>query len=114
MFMQTSPHSDEMEKRIADRLAALGSPVRLRLIRLLVRAGDDGLTVGDLQRRLEMPASTHAHHLAALVRTGLVHQERRGREVFCRADFAAVRGLGEYLGDQCCADEASDGRDPGR
>ncbi|MBU3971342.1 MAG: helix-turn-helix domain-containing protein, partial [Alphaproteobacteria bacterium] len=50
---------DETEKRVADRLAALGAPVRLRLIRLLVRAGDEGLTVGDLQRRLEMPASTH-------------------------------------------------------
>lgn len=65
------------------------------------------MTVGDLQRRLDMPASTHAHHLGALVRTGLVHQDRRGREVFCRADFAAVRGLGEYLSDECCADEGA-------
>lgn len=108
-----SPGMDETEKQVADRLAALGAPVRLRLIRLLVRAGDEGLTVGDLQRRLEMPASTHAHHLAALVRTGLVHQERRGREVFCRADFAAVRGLGEYLSDQCCADARANDRAPG-
>lgn len=105
--------TDETEKQVADRLAALGAPVRLRLIRLLVRAGCEGLTVGDLQRRLGMPASTHAHHLAGLVRAGLVHQERRGREVFCRADFAAVRGLGEYLSDQCCADEGTNGRVPG-
>lgn len=111
--MQTPSASHEIEKRVADRLAALGAPVRLRLIRLLVRAGDEGLTVGDLQRRLEMPASTHAHHLAALVRAGLVHQERRGREVFCRADFVAVRGLGEYLSDQCCVDEGKNGRVPG-
>jgi ArsR family transcriptional regulator len=112
--MQEAPtFHDEDEKRVADRLAALGTPVRLRLIRLLVRAGDEGMTVGDLQRRLEMPASTHAHHLAALVRTGLVHQDRRGREVFCRADFAAVRGLGKYLSDQCCADEGARGRVPG-
>lgn len=109
----TSSTTDETEKRVADRLAALGAPVRLRLIRLLVRAGDEGLTVGELQRRLEMPASTHAHHLAALVRTGLVHQERRGREVFCRADFGAVRGLGEYLSDQCCVDEGTSRRFPG-
>lgn len=95
---------DVSEKLVADRLGALGATARLRLIRLLVRAGDEGLTIGELQRRLDMPASTHAHHLAALVRTGLVHQERRGREVICRADFAAVRGLGEYLTDQCCAE----------
>lgn len=100
---------DDAEKQVADRLAALGAPARLRLIRLLVRAGGEGLTVGELQRRLDMPASTHAHHLAALVRTGLVRQDRQGREVFCRADFGAVRGLGEYLSDQCCADEGATG-----
>lgn len=108
MQARLSP-DDDAEKRVADRLAALGAPARLRLIRLLVRAGDAGLTVGELQRRLDMPASTHAHHLAALVRTGLVRQDRRGREVFCRADFGAVRGLGEYLSEQCCADEGMAG-----
>ena len=69
-----------------------------------MRAGDDGVTIGELQRRLGLAASTHAHHLAALVKAGLVKQERRGREIICTADFAALRGLGGYLLDQCCAD----------
>lgn len=93
-----------IERATASKLASLGSPIRLRLIRLLVRAGDDGLTVGELQRRLQLPASTHAHHLAALVKAGLVRQERRSREIVCTADFRAIRGLGEYLLDQCCVD----------
>jgi len=91
-----------IEAATAFKFASLGSPIRLRLIRLLVRAGDGGMTVGELQRRLALPASTHAHHLSALVSAGLVGQERRGREIICTADFPALRGLGEYLLDQCC------------
>ena len=93
-----------IETQVASKLGSLGSPVRLRLIRLLVRAGDEGLTVGELQRRLGLAASTHAHHLAALVKAGLVKQERRSREIICTADFTALKGLGEYLLDQCCLD----------
>jgi len=96
--------SPPTEAGVAAKLGSLGSPIRLRLIRLLVRAGDDGLTVGELQRRLDLAASTHAHHLGALVKAGLVKQERRSREIVCTADFAALKAVGEYLLDQCCAD----------
>lgn len=91
------------EQQAADSLAALGNRTRLRLYRLLVRAGDDGLNVGDLQRLLDVPPSTLAHHLAALARAGLVTQERRGREVISRADYRVMRGLIGYLTEQCCA-----------
>ncbi|MEQ8693978.1 MAG: helix-turn-helix transcriptional regulator [Gammaproteobacteria bacterium] len=94
----------DLENTMAERLASLGAPVRLRLIRTLVRAGDAGISVGELQRKLGLAASTHAHHLAALAKAGLVVQERRGREVICTAAFEAVRSVGTYLTDQCCAD----------
>jgi DNA-binding transcriptional ArsR family regulator len=83
-------------------LAALGNRTRLRLFRLLVRAGADGLNVGEAQRHLEVPASTLAHHFAHLTRAGLVTQERRGREVVCRADFAAMNDLMGFLTEACC------------
>lgn len=102
--------SIDMENVMAERLASLGAPIRLRMIRTLVRAGDDGLSIGELQRRLELAASTHAHHLGALVKAGLVLQERRGREVICTAAFATVRGVGTYLTDQCCVDASHDGQ----
>ena len=90
------------EQQAANSLAALGNRTRLRLYRLLVRAGDDGINVGDLQRLLEIPASTLAHHLTSLARAGLVVQERHGREVISRADYAAMRALVGYLTEQCC------------
>lgn len=91
------------EKQAADRLAALGNVTRLHLYRLLVRAGREGLNVGELQQHLDVPASTLAHHLAALVRTGLVEQERQGREVVSRADYTAMDGLVAFLTAECCA-----------
>jgi DNA-binding transcriptional ArsR family regulator len=90
------------EDQVADGLAALGNRTRMRLFRLLVRAGEDGLNVGTLKRRLEIPASTLTHHLATLTRAGLVIQERQGREVISSADYAAINGLVAYLTEECC------------
>lgn len=93
------------ERDAAQRLAALGNETRIRLFRALVRAGRPGLTVGELQRRLQVPASTMAHHIGALVRADLVLQERQGREVVCRAGFDAVNELVAYLTEACCVEE---------
>ena len=91
------------EQAAADALAALGNRTRLRLFKLLVRAGTDGLIVGEVQRHMDMPASTLAHHLAALTRAGLVVQARNGREVVCTADYAAMQHLLGWLTQECCA-----------
>lgn len=85
-------------------LAALGSPVRLRVFRLLLRAGDEGVSVSGLQRALEIPASTLNHHLAALIDVDLIVQQRVGRELLCRAEYADIRGLSAFLLQECCAD----------
>ena len=90
------------EELVAASLSALGNPTRLRLYRLLVRAGPSGVPVGGLVRMLETPASTLAHHLACLTRAGLVEQEQRGREVRSRPDFAAMTRLMNFLTAECC------------
>ncbi|MCB1718031.1 MAG: helix-turn-helix transcriptional regulator [Candidatus Competibacteraceae bacterium] len=87
----------------AAELAALGNVTRLRLFRLLIQAGHDGLNVSDLQRLLEQPASTLAHHLAKLTQTGLVTQQRQGREVICTANYTCMNELLVFLTDQCCS-----------
>ena len=91
------------EDQAANGLAALGNRTRLRLFRLLVKAGDAGMNVGDIQAMIEIPASTLAHHLTTLARSGLVIQERNGREIVSRADYNAMRGLTAYLTEECCA-----------
>ncbi len=51
----------------ANALRELGHPTRLSIYRELVRAGHEGLPVGELQKHLEIPASTLSHHLSALI-----------------------------------------------
>ena len=90
----------------ADALAALGAPVRLDVLRLLVRAGAPGLAVGRLQERLGLPASTLSHHLRALLAAGVLEQERQGRTLICRARYDRIKALAEFLLSECCVDAA--------
>ena len=84
-------------------LAALGHDARLAIFRLLVKAGDGGLRVGDIGQHLGLAPSTLAHHLSTLVDAGLVLQEKQGREVFNRVDYPAMRALLGFLSSECCA-----------
>lgn len=86
----------------ARALAALGHEARLDVYRLLVRAGEDGLIVGDVAGHTGLPLSTLAHHLRSLTAAGLVRQERRGREVVNRADYGAMNATLAFLTDECC------------
>lgn len=90
------------QKTAATALSALGHEVRLHMYRLLVRAGEEGLSVGDIGAHLGMPASTLAHHLSALVQAGLVLQERQGRTILNRVDFAQMNALVGFLSEECC------------
>lgn len=86
----------------ARALAALGHDARLAIFRLLVRAGEEGLRVGDIGEHLGLAPSTLAHHLSALVEAGLVLQNREGREVFNRVDYPAMHRVLEFLTSECC------------
>lgn len=87
----------------ARALASLGHEARLQIFRVLVRAGRDGLTVGQIAGHLGLPASTQAHHLRMLVEAGLVLQTRQGREVINTVDFDKMTAVLGFLSDQCCA-----------
>lgn len=84
--------------------AALGSPARLVLLRILVRAGEQGLNFGQLQQSSGIPASTLAHHLRALVNCQLVVQEKNGREVISRPRYEHINELSHFLICECVAD----------
>ena len=90
----------------AARLEALGNPTRLRIYRALVRAGDAGLSVGRLQSKLELAASTLSHHVKALLTVGLISQERQATTLICRANYDVMRGIVDFLVAECCADVA--------
>lgn len=89
--------------RVARCLETLGHPTRLEAFRLLVKAGPDGLPVGEVQAHLDVPGSTLSHHIALLVRAGLVDQRREGRVLRCVANFRLMSELVGFLADECCS-----------
>jgi DNA-binding transcriptional ArsR family regulator len=86
----------------ARRLESLGNATRLEIFQLLVKAGPDGLAVGDIQRALLVPASTLSHHVAHLVREQMVTQVKEGRVLRCRANFTQMNALLRFLTEECC------------
>ncbi|MEO9528896.1 metalloregulator ArsR/SmtB family transcription factor [Roseibium sp.] len=88
----------------AQGFSALGSEARLQVVLTLVKAGQGGLTVGDIQSRTDMAASTLAHHLKFLAAAGLVRQEKDGRSVINHAAFGHLENLAGYILKECCAD----------
>ena len=83
-------------------LAALAQAVRLRVFRALVVAGHEGLTPGAMAERLAVAPNTLSFHLKELVHSGLIGQERQGRNLIYRASFETMNELLGYLTDHCC------------
>ena len=90
---------------VASTFAALGSEQRLTVLRALVRAGPEGLTIGTLGERTGVAGSTLTHHMKILAAAGLVSQSRQGRQIVCvAAEYDQMARLSEFLLSECCAD----------
>jgi DNA-binding transcriptional ArsR family regulator len=93
--------------RAAAAFAALGSEQRLAVLRALVRAGPEGLSIGALGERAGITGSTLTHHVKILRAAGLVRQLRQGRSVICAAAaHGELQALADFLLSECCADRA--------
>ena len=95
------------EAAAVQALGALAQETRLRVFRLLVEAGPQGLPAGEVARRLGVPANTMSGHLGILARAGLVLQRRDSRLILCSADFAGLRALLDFLLRDCCGGQAA-------
>ena len=96
-------HGLDLEQA-ARGFAAIGSEPRLAVLLTLVRAGTGGLSVGDIQARVDMPASTLTHHLKFLAAADLIEQRKKGRVILNRAAYDHLEALAGFLMDECCQD----------
>lgn len=87
---------------VAKAFKELGHPSRLSIFRKLVKAGPEGLAVGELKQALDIPNSTLSHHVSALVAAGLILQKRQGTTLFCIPIYETLEGLIEFLMKDCC------------
>jgi len=89
-------------KQAIDALSALAQETRLQVYRLLVEAGQDGLSAGRIGEELGLPPATLSFHLAHLARAGLVQGRQDGRFVIYSTDFQNMNALVGYLTENCC------------
>jgi arsenate reductase len=85
-----------------NRLAALAQDTRLRIFRLLVEAGDDGLNATAIADALDVAPATLSFHVAHLARSGLVQARQESRFIFYSVNYAAMDDLIAYLVQNCC------------
>lgn len=83
-------------------LFALAQESRLAVFRLLVKRGPEGYTPGELSERLSLPAPTLSFHLKELVNAKLIAARRDGRFLYYSVNFDRMRGVIDFLTDQCC------------
>lgn len=89
--------------RYADMFAALGTEVRLQILRLLLSAHPDGMVAGDIQDELGIPASTLSHHLEKLKSEGLASVRRESTFLRYSANTEALMELLGFLFAECCS-----------
>ena len=85
-----------------ETLSALASETRLRVFRLLVQSGEDGLPSTEIARRLGVPKALMSTHLNVLTRSGLAASRREGRRIIYTLNFGQTRGLLSFLVENCC------------
>ena len=83
-------------------LAALAQDSRLDVFRLLVQAGPDGLSAGQVATALNLAPNTLTFHFDRLRHAGLVTVRRAGRSMIYAARFDGMRALLAYLTENCC------------
>lgn len=84
-------------------LAALAQDSRLRVFRLLVTAGPEGLPAGQIAEELGITPNTLSFHLSHLKNAGLATMRREGRSLIYSAEYDRMRAVLGYLTENCCS-----------
>ncbi|TWI29267.1 ArsR/SmtB family transcription factor [Paracoccus sulfuroxidans] len=83
--------------------AALSQETRLRVVRLLVQAGPEGMAAGAIGEALGGATTSRlSFHLTHLEHAGLVQSRRVGRFIIYSAIYPALAGLVGFLMRDCC------------
>lgn len=82
---------------------AMSQETRLRVLRLLVRAGPEGLAAGAIGEALGGATTSRlSFHLANLEHAGLIQSRREGRYIIYSAAYSALSELVSFLLQDCC------------
>lgn len=91
---------DDVEVALA--LAQMGHPVRLKILRMTIKSGMSGVSVGQLKDDLNIPGSTLTHHLKSLIKVDLISQQRDKQKLYCVANLKKMNSIFKYINEDCC------------
>ena len=90
------------ERQALDAFAALSQDTRLRIVRLLVQAGPNGLAAGVIGDAVGASSSNVSFHLSHLERAGVVQARREARSIIYTASYPMLTALISFLVKDCC------------
>jgi len=91
------------EPQALDAFGALSQETRLRMVRVLVQAGPEGLSAGAVGDAVGASSSGASFHLSHLERAGLISSRRESRSIIYTASFEVLGALVEFLMRDCCS-----------
>jgi DNA-binding transcriptional ArsR family regulator len=83
-------------------LAALAHPQRLRIFRLLVVEGPNGMAASEIAEAVGATPTGASFHLKELDHAGLIRGTRDGRYIRYAIHVEAMRQLLTFLTEDCC------------
>lgn len=89
-------------KKTIEQLSALAQETRFAVFQTLMQAGKDGLSAGEISKKLGVAPNTLSGHLAILTRADLANVTREGRSLIYKAHLDGVKNLLSTLVDDCC------------
>lgn len=91
------------DKQALNAFAALSQETRMRIVRLLVTAGPEGMPAGAIGEAMDGASTSRmSFHLSHLEHAGLVQSRREGRSIIYSASFIALSDLIQFLMRDCC------------
>jgi ArsR family transcriptional regulator, arsenate/arsenite/antimonite-responsive transcriptional repressor len=97
------PMTDAAALEVALRLKALADPARVKIMSQLFASAACEANSGELALAVGLSESTVSHHVTQLRKAGLVTSERRGMNVYHRAQRTALTALCTVLDPNCCS-----------
>ncbi len=85
--------------------SAISQETRLRVLKLLIEYGRDGVAAGALSKQLEIPHNTLSFHLSHLSQARLITSKKQGRSMIYAANNDTIQAMIGYLNENCCIRE---------
>ncbi len=86
--------------------ASISNSIRLRMLKALVTAGENGMTAGAVAETVGASPSRASFHLSNMAEAGLISSRRHAREIHYQVNFQAIGELIRYLMEDCCGNNA--------